>query len=257
MGRELQLSDAFVGLADTLADDFDVVDLFDRLGAHCVALTGADAVGILMADGRGRLRVIAASQERAQLLELLQLHSGQGPCVECYTRGAPVAVPRIASQRARWPRLVPAVLDAGFAAVFTVPLRLREKTIGAVNPFYPAADPAVDVDLHLAQVLADVAALAMLQWPPRPGRPEDVVADLQAAITGRVAIEQAKGVLAQSGGLSVAEAGAALRAYAQAHRVRLTDVARGLVRRTLEPGTVLRAVSRQDAEDSQNMAGAD
>lgn len=250
MGREQQLSDAFVGLADTLGDDFDVIDLFERLAAHCVELSGAEAVGIMMSDGRGGLRAIAASQERAALIELLQLQTGKGPCVECYTGGSPVIVPRAEAMRARWPELVPALLEAGFGAVVTVPLRLHDDVIGAVNLFYARPDPAVAADLHLVQALSDIAALAMLHWPAQRIRSEDILARLQATITNKVAVEQAKGVLAESGGFSVAEAAEVLRSYARVQQMRVTDVARAVVRRTLSPETVLAAASYGRAGES-------
>jgi GAF domain-containing protein len=239
MGRDQQLSDAFVGLADTLREDFDMVDLFERLTAHCVALSGADAAGVMMSDGRGRLRAIAASQQRAAFLELFQLQIGSGPCIDCYRSGEPVIAAPIEARAQGWPDLVPAVREAGFEAIATVPLRLHENVIGAVNLFYARPDPATDEDLHLAQALSDVAALAMLRWPSSQERPEDIIARLQAAITNKVAIEQAKGVLAQFGAIDVAEAGEALRGYARARQTRITDVARAVVRRTLAPETVL------------------
>ncbi len=239
MSRERQLSDAFVGLADTLGEGFDLVDLFERLAAHCVALSGADAAGIMMSDGRGRLRVIASSQERAAFLELLQLQAGEGPCVDCYDTGEPMIAVPIDAYRERWPQLVPAMRAVGFEAAATVPLRLHEKVIGAVNLCYARPDPATDDDLHLAQALSDVAALAMLRWPPLPTRPEDILARLQAAITNKVAIEQSKGVLAQAGGISIADAGGLLHGYARTQRMSVTEVARALVRRVLAPEAVL------------------
>jgi GAF domain-containing protein len=239
MSRDQQLSDAFVGLSDTLAEDFDVVDLFERLSAHCVALSGADAAGVMLSDGRGRLRAIAASQERAAFLELFQLQVGSGPCVECFGTGESVIAVPIEAYAGRWPQLVPAVLEAGFGAVATVPLRLHESVIGAVNLFYTRPDPSTNADLYLAQALADVAALAMLRWPSVQTRPEDILARLQATITNKVAIEQAKGVLAQSGGIEITAAAEALRRYAHGRHLRVTDVARSVVRRTLAPESVL------------------
>lgn len=239
MGRENQLSDAFVGLADTLGDDFDMVDLFERLAGHCVALTGADAAGIMMSDGRGRLRVIAASDQGAAFLELFQLPAGMGPCLDTYTGGQSVIAAPIEACAERWPELVPAVLAAGFRAVATVPLRLHDQVIGGVNLFYASPDPSTEEDLHLAQALSDVAAFAMLRWPPQRASAEEVLGRIQATITNKVAVEQAKGALAQFGGLSIADAGDALRTYAHTRRLRVTDVARAIVRRTLAPGAVL------------------
>jgi hypothetical protein len=248
MSRERQLSDAFVGLADMLGEDFDVVDLFERLAARCVAFTGADAAGIVLSDGRGRLRAIAASQDRAAFLELLQLQTGDGPCAECYRSGTALVLPRVAEHAERWPRLVPALLAAGFPAVVAVPLRVREQAIGAVNLFYPRPDPAAGEDIHLAQAFADVAVFAMLGRSSRRTGPEDVLARLQATISNRVAIEQAKGFLAESGGISIEQAGTALRAYARQRGSRATDAARAVVHRALRAEDVLGPVPTPGAE---------
>lgn len=251
MTREQLLGDAFVGLSDTLRGDFDLVDLFDRLARHCSALTTADACGILVDNGRGGLRAIAASSESAALLEALQIQTGHGPCVECHRTGHPVHAPDLALLAERWPLLVPVALRAGYRAVHTVPLRLADHTVGAVNLFYTRTGPAPDEDVHLAQSLADVAALTMLHWSGEPHHPQDAMARLQGAITMKATIEQAKGMLAQYAGVPPAEAGTALRAYARAQRRPLGQVAHDLVRRTVAPQALFEtAPAQRRAEES-------
>ena len=58
--REQAVSRAFVALADTLVDDYDIIDLLDHLVAHNVALLAADAAGIMLGDPHQQLRVAAA-----------------------------------------------------------------------------------------------------------------------------------------------------------------------------------------------------
>jgi anti-anti-sigma factor len=239
MDREREVGAAFVGLADTLGDDFDVIDLFDRLAAHVVSLTGAAAVGVMMSDGNGRLRTIAASSQRAALLEALQVQAGQGPCVRCYETGRSVHVPDLAAPGHRWPKLAPAAARAGYRAMHTVPLRLRSSALGAVNLFYARPGPAPYGDMSLAQALADVAAVAMLHEPTAGHRPEDLLGRLQAAMTNKTTIEQAKGMLAVRGELSIEDAALALRMHARSSHLPITGVARALVRRDLLPEFVL------------------
>ena len=109
--REQLLIRAFVGLADTLVDDYDVIDLLDRLVGYSVELLPADAAGILLADPHGALRVVASSNEQTEWIELMQLQADQGPCVECFRTGAPVSITDLADATSRWPRLAAALAD--------------------------------------------------------------------------------------------------------------------------------------------------
>jgi hypothetical protein len=45
---ERLLADAFVALADTLVDDFDVVDFLHELTVRCAQVLGVSAVGVLL-----------------------------------------------------------------------------------------------------------------------------------------------------------------------------------------------------------------
>ncbi|MFY9807226.1 MAG: GAF domain-containing protein, partial [Pseudonocardiaceae bacterium] len=112
-GRERILSRAFVGLADTLVDEFDIIDLLDRLVSYSVELLAADAAGIMLADSQRNLRVVACSHEDAKVMELLQLQADQGPCLECLRTGSPVSVPDLADVAERWPLFVAAVAERG------------------------------------------------------------------------------------------------------------------------------------------------
>ena len=224
-GREQLLSRAFVGLADTLVDDYDTIDLLDRLVGYSVELLAADAAGILLADPRGTLRVVASSNEDAELMELLQLQADEGPCVDCVRTGVPVSVADLADTAGRWPVLAAAMVARGvFRSVHALPLRLRGEAIGALNLFHhqPGALPASA--LELGQALADVATIGILS--ERAIRRGEVLNEqLQAALNSRVIIEQAKGVLAQLGGLSMNAAFDRLRSYTRSHNQRLSEVA--------------------------------
>jgi GAF domain-containing protein len=227
--REQLLSEAFVGLADTLVDDYDIIEVLDRLVGYSVELLAADAAGIMLADAQGKLRVVASSQEDAKVMELLQLQSDQGPCMDCCRTGAPVSVPNVADATARWPVFVAAVADRGaYRSVHALPLRLRGEAIGAMNLFHGQPGALPEADLAVGQALADVATIGILQ--ERAIRSSEVVTEqLQTALNSRVIIEQAKGVLAQRGNLSMAAAFDRLRRYARTHNARLSEVARQVI----------------------------
>ena len=192
--RETTISHAFVSLADTLVDEYDTIELLNRLTRFCVELVPAEAAGILLGDARRELRAVAASSEAVHVLELLQLQSDEGPCLDCFETATPVGVPDIDAERSRWPGFVAAVARQGrYRSVHALPLRLRGAAIGALNLFLRAEPGALSVaDLALAQALADVATIGIL--PERAVRRAEVVAEqLQSTLNSRITIEQAKG----------------------------------------------------------------
>jgi len=251
--REQQLSRAFVALADTLVADYDVIALLDQLVGHCAALLDADAAGLLLGDSRRELRVVAATSEDAELMELLQLQADEGPCLECYRTGAPVSVADLADTAVRWPRFAAAVADVGaFRSVHALPLRLRGQAIGALNLFRGEPGPLPGPDLALGQALADVATIGILQ--ERAIRRGEVLAEqLQVALTSRVAVEQAKGVVAQLFDVGMDAAFDVLRRYARDGNLRLADVARAVVAREIDREALLAA--RRDAPPQRGRRG--
>ena len=221
--REGTLVETFVRLADTLVDDYDVIDLLTELSTKCVALFAVDTAGLLVDDGRGRLSVLASSSEDTRLLELFELQSDDGPCLECLRTSSPVTAENL-EQETRWPEFVPRALASGFGAVHALPLRLRERTVGALNLFTVAPGELPSSDARAAQGLADVATISLLQ--ERRARDQDALtSQLQHALRSRVVIEQAKGVIAERAGVDMATAFERLRSQARRHQRRLTDLA--------------------------------
>ena len=245
--RERQVTRAFVTLADTLVDDYDVADLLHTLVQQCVQLLDIAAAGLTLADERGSLQVLASSTEQARLLELFQLSIDEGPCVDCFTGKAPVFVADIAAQARRWPRFATEAARDGFASVHALPMRLRKQTIGALNLFGTASGELSADDIELAQGLADTATIGILQ-ERAIRRGETLSEQLQTALNSRVIIEQAKGVLAVTGRLNMDDAFTALRGYARSHNLRLSDVARSLADRELDPVVVLSRSTGRSAE---------
>lgn len=225
MARDRELAEAFVDLADTLVSDYDLTDLLYRLVEHCVRLLDVDEAGLLLSDQRGSLNVMASSDERARLLELLQLQADEGPCLECFRTGEPVSVSDLRDMTDRWPQFATAALGAGYLAVHALPLRLREQVIGALNLFSTHTGGMADEGEHVGRALADVATIGLLQ-ERTIHRSETVIEQLEGALHSRILIEQAKGVLAERGGLDMDEAFRRLRSYARRTNARLAGVAR-------------------------------
>lgn len=236
--REQSLVQAFVRLADTLVTDYDVIDLFHGLCADCVSLLGADAAGLLLTDQRGSLQLVSASDEHAQVVELFQLQADQGPCLDCFRTGAQVRVDDLAGED-RWPLFTRRALETGFGAVHALPMRLRGEVVGALNVFHRHPLVMDGADLGVGQALADVATIAILT--DRTSRQRELLTEqLQAALTSRVVIEQAKGVLAERGGLELDDAFGRMRSHARLQRRRLGDLARDIVEGAVDTTDLLR-----------------
>jgi transcriptional regulator with GAF, ATPase, and Fis domain len=248
------LSETFVELTDTMVADFDVIDFLQVLTDRSVQLLEVAAAGLLLADPRGELRVIAASSEAARLLELFQLQNDQGPCLDCFRSGQPVSVADLTAEARRWPRFAPAAQQAGFAAVQALPMRLREQVIGALNLFRAtpgAFDPA---GIRIGQALADVATISLLH--DRSMRHSDTINEqLQTALNSRVVIEQAKGKLAERHGLDMDQAFAVLREHARTRNLRLSDLARAFVEGTDTLTSPATARSQQHSRTSRPRPG--
>jgi hypothetical protein len=250
MDTEL-LPEAFVELADTLVAGFDVIDFLHLLTDRSVELLDASAAGLLLADPRGELRVVAASSEQVRLLELFQLQSDQGPCLDCFRTGRPVSEGDLSTADERWPRFTAIARRAGFAAVQALPMRLRNETIGALNLFRTTPGPFGTADVRVGQALADVATIGLLN--ERSLRRAEILNEqLQGALNSRVIIEQAKGKLAERLGLDMEQAFAVLRRHARARNRGLSDLARDFVDGTEElPGSGTAPVSAVQPRPAQ------
>jgi len=234
MGREALLARTFVELADTLVDDFDVVELLTLLAHRCVDVFDVDAAGLMLAAPDGGLRVVASSSEAMRVVELFELQSQEGPCPDCYRTGESSIGEDLTADDGRWPRFAPVALEAGFRSVSALPMRLRGVTIGALNLFRSAAGALEEADVVAGQALADVATIAVLQH--RAAVAAHVLVDQRShALNSRITIEQAKGVVAERTGLDMEAAFSRLRAHARNHNVLLADVARSVIEGSLVP----------------------
>lgn len=233
ISREQRVADAFVSVADTLTADYDVIELLHTLIEVCVDLLSVDAGGIVLADDLGELQVVATTSDKAQFVEVMQMNAGNGPCIDSYKTGKPVAVDDIAAEGAPWPEFQVAAAQQGFRAVFATPMRLRGHTLGAMNLFSTRVGAPTHADVVLAQALADVATIGILQ--ERTARDSQILNEqLQRALESRVLIEQAKGVLAAVASLEMDEAFVAMRNYARSHSLSLRAVAEGVASRSLD-----------------------
>jgi GAF domain-containing protein len=230
--REDRLLQTFASLADTLVDDYDVVDLLQMLVDTCSDLLDTTAAGILLADATGTLDVVASTSEAGRLVEMMQLSAEAGPCVESFVTGRVVSVPDIGESPEEWSLFRESALAQGFASVHAVPLRLRETTIGTLNLLRDTVGELDPQDQTAARAFADVATIGILH--ERSIRETALLAEqLQGALNSRIVIEQAKGVVAHTHGVPIDEAFALIRTYARSHRLGISQVAARIVDRSL------------------------
>lgn len=234
--REQRLIETFVELSHTLVEPFDLVDFLHTLAERCVELLDCTEVGLMLSDSGGALQAMAASSERTEALEILQVQNREGPCFDCYSVSEAVHCEDFSVTPSPWPSFVPVALQKGFHSVQAFPMRVGGQAIGAMNIFRTSRGRLASSDLLLGQGLADIAAIALTQ--ERAVRESvTVIEQLQSALNSRVVIEQAKGVVAEQQNISVDTAFSRLRAHARANNLRLADIADEVIDGTLDPAS--------------------
>ena len=223
-----RLAKVFVEVADTLIAEFDLITFLQMLTDRTAALVDNATAGVLLADPRGRLHFMAASDETTRFLEIFQADHQDGPCVDAFHDRRPVVNTDLRAAAGRWPQFAPHATAAGFRSVHAFPLRLREEVIGALGIFGTTVGDLDATDVQVAQALADVAAISLLQQRSI-ARSELLTEQLQAALNSRIIIEQAKGAIAQAHDVSIDNAFELIRDYSRRTRRHLSDVAYQLV----------------------------
>ena len=244
MTREALLTRTLVELADTLVDDFDVVDLLTRLADRCVEALDLEAAGVMLAAPDGTLRVMASSSEAMRVLELFEIQAQEGPCLDSHRTGLPVVNQDLAAVDGRWPLFATEALAAGFQSVHALPMRLRGSVIGALNLFRAASGEMGHADLEVAQAFADVATIAILQH--RATREAQVINEqLNHALNSRILIEQAKGMVSEHLRLDMERSFTVLRSHARNNNLRLADVAEAVINGSISPSSLQAPPSRR------------
>jgi len=244
MSREQDLLAAFIEFADTFVADYDVVEFLHRLAERCVELINASEVGIMLADREGVLHYVASSSELMRVIELVELQHDEGPCLDAYRTGLAVHSESTGDAIARWPRVARHARDLGFQAMAALPMRLRSEVIGALNVFSTTPEPLSSRDRQLAQALADIATIGILQERAIHDS-RAFSAQLEAALDSRIVIEQAKGIVAERNQVDVDVAFQQIRRFARNHNRLLSNTAREIIAGALTPLALTRTESRQ------------
>ena len=226
--RQARLAQRFVTLADTLVDDYDVVEVLDGLMSTCLELLDVEEAGLMLTDPRGGLQRVASSSEAANVLELLQVQTREGPCFECVTNGLPVVVDDISMTVERWPAFASRAMSDGFHSVYAFPMRLRDTVVGGLNLFGTSRRTLDDDARVIAKALADIATIGIVQQRTL-SRSSILAENLQRALNTRIVVEQAKGVLSERGQMPMDSTFDLLRSYARSHNMKLSELAHAVV----------------------------
>ncbi|MFH8981485.1 GAF and ANTAR domain-containing protein [Streptomyces varsoviensis] len=245
--REQRLSQAFVELAGTLVDDFDVVELLTTLSLHCVDLLGVRSSGVILADLEGNLHVIGASSEEGHELDIREIQSGQGPCLDCYRTGL-IQYTADLDTETRWPLFAPAARVLGYRSIHALPLRLRGQVIGALNLMHTAPGRLPEDDLRTAQALADIATVGLFshRQAVQPARFTD---QLLTARTSRSHVERAVGIVAEHRRVDTATAFRALRERSRRDGVRMSELAHDITRGDFDVAALADLTDERDGRD--------
>lgn len=230
---QASLTRALADFARALVRPYSVGDVLDRLANAAVEVIDVDGAGLSIADEGGDLRFVIATDQTTAELERVQEEAQEGPCRDAFDTGQPVIVDDISLLTA-YPAVTAVAVARDRRAVVGVPMRLDDQRIGTMNLYARGPRRWSDEETAAALLLVDVAAGYVLNARAREHN-ERVLAQLQHALESRVIIEQAKGIVAAERGITVDEAWAPIRAYARARRLKVHEVAHGIVHDGLRP----------------------
>jgi GAF domain/ANTAR domain len=199
----------------------------------CVQMLGVNGAGIAMVTANGHRGVVCSTDDRAGVIEDLQLTLGEGPCVDAVHSGAPVLVPDLANSAdlavERWPTFLASAADAGVRAVFAFPLRIGAISVGALDLYRTTAGELSRTELPAALLAADAAALAVLYLYSG----ESSESAWQSDDRLQLQVHQATGMVQVQLGVPTDQAFLMLRARAFADGRPLAEVATDVVQRRL------------------------
>ncbi len=227
------LLDVLTRFSRTLASSYDVSDVLFELSDSVVAVLGAAAAGVSLADETGTLRFATASNEVVGFVEQVQQDSRQGPCHRAYATNEPVFISDLRACD-DWPAMRDAALRVGFIAVAGIPMALNGITLGSLDIYDDDVRAWADDDAAAARVLADIAT-SYIVHASELEQARRINEQLQAALDSRVLIEQAKGLLAGERHISLDEAFKVLRRHARSHNATVRSVAVAVVELGMRP----------------------
>lgn len=219
--------------AQQMGEQQGPAEILNRLSDYCTELLPVHGVGVLLRNGNGHVEVGTANTETGMIVERLEADLHEGPCSECLQVGTYVAVPDLEQAADRYPRFVPAALEAGVRAIHALPMTARTEVIGSLNVIATEVLELTAEQISTAQMLSDVA-VSYISNSRAFENTSKLASQLQHALDSRIVIEQAKGILSERRSVPVNESFELLRSYARSNHLKLHDVAGAVVRGDLD-----------------------
>ncbi len=157
MADDRRLAEFLIEFAQTLVGDFPIQAILDRLVERVITILPVTGAGVLLMRDDGDLHFVAASDDVLQRIQGLQAEFGEGPCIEAWRTGERVLIPDLGADE-RFPKFSPRAREAGLGAVFSFPMVVGSKRLGALDVYLSDPGELTPADVVAAQVLADVAA---------------------------------------------------------------------------------------------------
>jgi transcriptional regulator with GAF, ATPase, and Fis domain len=234
---EISLEDvrhALVELGKLRFGEMRVEEAIREIVATTHSMFAVDGAGLMLADEAQHLRAVAASDDRFAHLEDIQVRHQEGPCIEAFDTKELVGATDL-EQEGRWPLFSTAAIRREVRAVLASPLPYNRDAVGVVAVLSERSRPWSPANELALLAFTDLAALLIASIIQGEEQSE-LAGQLQGALNSRQVIEQAKGVLMGTQGISAREAYEQLRSRARAERRKLavvcSDVARAAVRQS-------------------------
>jgi signal transduction protein with GAF and PtsI domain len=231
-----RLAEVLAEFTRTIVNPFDPDELLDQLIRHTLSVLEAGAAGLMLADTHGDLQFAAASGQKAAQMEKVQEGTQTGVCYHAFTTNQ-VVIANDLDDLQRWPIYTDRALELGFGSVLGVPLNASGQTIGVLNVYREEASVWTERDVELCEVLAAMGASYILSSSQLRAQ-HDIADSLQTALTSRVVIEQAKGILMATEDVDGTTAFETIRKASRDNNRKLRDVAQEIVDRhpCVQPG---------------------
>ncbi|WP_375001384.1 GAF and ANTAR domain-containing protein [Aeromicrobium sp. CTD01-1L150] len=210
-----------------LVGEHDVAGTARAMVGGVLRSVDGEICGIMLGNNLGVLEVLTCGSHRAEELDLFEGLSVGGPCADAW-HGDTVVTASLDEARRDWPDVAEAMRAAGLGSVAAVPLRWYREPLGALVVFWTGAADVTADDRAVLQAFADLSMLLVIHADRVSVR--SAAQRVDAALAGRVIIEEAKGVLAHEENLTMEHAYDRLRQLADVSALTLTDVARRIVR---------------------------